>query len=298
MNIILDALLDTVKLLPFLFIAYLLIEIFEQKFADNIKHQIKKAGRLWPFFWSIFWLFPQCWFSVISSTLYNRKLLTLWTLLAVFLSTSDEAIPIILSHPDKIKYIRPLLATKFIIAVIAWFIIDLILRKSQKKILAHHHHEDPKAECNIILEKVDPIWCCGHHCDEKKFSFKELILHPVLHTLKISIYIFAITLILNRLLAYIWPENVSKVLLQHTIRQPIITAFIWLIPNCAASVVITEMFLQWWISFWAAISWLSAGAWIWLLVLIRWNHRKISLKIIWLLLAISILSWIVLQIFF
>lgn len=297
-EILLDSLLDTVKLLPFLFIAYILIEVFEQEFADKIKHQIKRAGWLWPFFGAIFWLIPQCGFSVISSTLYNRKLITLWTLLAVYLATSDEAIPIILSHPDKINVLRPLLVTKFIIAIIAWFIIDLVLRKSQKKILTHHHHEDPKDECNIMLEKVDPIWCCGHHCNEKKFSFKEFILHPVFHTLKIASYIFIITLILNRLISYIWTENLSQILLQNTIRQPVITAFIGLIPNCAASVIITEMFLQWWISFGAAISWLSAGAWLWLLVLLRWNHRKISLKIIWLLLAISIFSWIIIQILF
>lgn len=297
-----DALVDSANTIPFLLIIYIAIELIEYKFGDRIKTTVQKAGSSGPFFGALSGSFPQCGFSVIATALYTQRLATIGTLLAVYLSTSDEAIPIILSQPEKAHIVIPIILTKIIIAIIAGYSIDWFMRKSQKKTLKHidnyakgvddekHHHE----------EKTNKKACCGHDLDHKtkKLSIKEIFFHPLIHTLKIFGFIFIATAILNSIIFMVGQDNIENALASVKILQPVFTAIIGLIPNCAASVVITELYLKGAITYGAVISGLCASGGLGLLILTKEEKNKNNvLMIISLLLLISIIAGLVIQAF-
>ncbi len=302
-ELLLDALIDTIKMIPFLLIVYVGIELAEYKFGDLIRRQVQRAGKLGPFLGALAGAFPQCGFSVVTAALYTQKLVTIGTFLAVLLSTSDEAIPVILSQPDKIHLIWPLLLTKIIIALIAGYMVDLMFKKANKNTLEHinnyakgtdnkeHHHEAINEE----------LACCGHStcATSKKFSYHEIIWHPIKHTAKIILFIFLITFAINLLFFYIGEEKISLLLLNNTFWQPVITALIGLIPNCASSVAITELYLSGTISYGAVIAGLSASGGLGILVLFREDKNKKDIfTVIGLLLVVSIASGLIIEYLF
>ncbi|MCL5411022.1 MAG: arsenic efflux protein [Patescibacteria group bacterium] len=295
-NIIKDALIDTLRMVPLLLIIYAAIELIEYKYSAKLKEKVEKAGSAGPAIGSLVGAFPQCGFSVISSALYTQKLLTIGTLLAVYISTSDEAIPVILSQPEKAKIILPLILTKIGLALFAGYSVDLLYRKSNKKVLNHidkfDHHE-----CHHE-HKIDEAACCGHELGEK-LNAKDIIIHPLIHTAKIFVFIFATTLVINYVFFRIGDDNIPRLFLGHSIFQPVMAAFIGLIPNCAASVAITEMYLKGAISFGSTIAGLSAGAGLGLLVLFRENKNlKNTFIVLGLLLFFSITAGILIQYFY
>lgn len=300
-EIIQEAFIDTAQMVPFLFVIYGSIELFEYKFGNSIIEKVRKAGAYGPLVGALAGIFPQCGFSVIATALFTQKLVTMGTLLAVYLSTSDEALPIILSRPDKIGVVAPLIFTKLIIALIAGYVIDFALRKNNKKIFLHaaaylhgkdkesHHHE------NVIEEKA----CCGHNTSavSKKFAPTQIIFHPVIHTLKIFIFIFAATLAINFLTEQIGTTMIATLFSGNTVFGAFLAALIGLIPNCAASVIITEFYLDNLITYGTAIAGLSASAGLGILVLLKEEkNKKIAMTVIGLLLAISVVSGTLIQI--
>lgn len=302
-ELILDALIDTAKMIPFLLIIYVGIELIEYKFGNLIRQKVQSAGNAGPILGALAGAFPQCGFSVVTAALYTQKLVTIGTFLAVLLSTSDEAIPVILSQPDKIHLIWPLLLTKFIIALIAGYAVDFMFRKSNQKTLQHidnyskgiyeegHHHE-------CVIE--EPA-CCGHSTSSnaKHFSYHELIWHPIKHTAKIILFIFLATLAINLLFFYIGEERLAALLLNNTFWQPILAALVGLIPNCAASVAITELYLEGTLSYGAVIAGLSASGGLGILVLFKEDKDKKDIfKVVGLLFAISVLSGLIIQYLF
>ena len=302
-ELLLDAIIDTLKMIPFLLIIYIGIELIEYKFGSLIRKKVQQAGKVGPFIGALAGAFPQCGFSVVTAALYTQKLVTIGTFLAVLLSTSDEAIPVILSQPDKIHLIWPLIATKFIIALIAGYAVDLMFRKSNRKTLEHinnyasginevgHNHQ-------CVVEEVA---CCGHctSAEAKKFNYHEIIWHPVKHTLKITFFIFLATLALNLLLFYIGEEKLAVLLLNNTFWQPIFAALIGLIPNCAASVAITELYLEGALSYGAVIAGLSASGGLGILVLFKEDKNKKDIfKIIGLLFVISAFAGLIIEYLF
>jgi uncharacterized membrane protein YraQ (UPF0718 family) len=302
-TILIDALLDTLKMIPLLLIIYIGIELVEYKFGNALRKKVQKAGSAGPVLGAVVGTFPQCGFSVITAALYTQKLVTIGTFLAVLISTSDEAIPVILSQPSKLYLIWPLIITKVIVALIAGYLVDFIFRKSNQKTLSHiisydkgsddkgHHHE------TVIEEPA----CCGHstNSESKKFDYHEIIWHPIKHTAKIFLFIFLTTLAVNFFIFYIGADRFKAILLGHTFWQPIIAAFIGLIPNCAASVAITELYLQGAISYGAVIAGLSAGGGLGVLVLFKEDKdKKDVFKVIGLLLAISISAGLIIQYLF
>ena len=286
MDLIYEALIDTLKLAPFLIFIYILIEYVEFKFSHTIYETIEKAGRSGPFFGSIAGAIPQCGFSVMSTALFVRRFITIGTLIAVYLSTSDEAIPIILADPSKAGAVVPLILFKVVIAIISGLIIDAIF---QKRIVAAR----AKAEC------IEEIGCCGHQCDSDKLDIKEVFIHPIWHTLKILLFIFAINVGLNFLLASLGQADLERFFLKGSFFQPVLAAFFGLIPNCAASVAIAKLYLNDVIGFGATIAGLSAGAGLGLIVLFREKSiQKEKWLILGLLLSISIFWGILIQIFY
>lgn len=300
LEIFLDALIDSAKMLPLLFIIYVGIELLEYKFGNKIKKSVQKAGKAGPLLGAAAGSLPQCGFSVITTALYSQRLVTIGTLLAVYLATSDEAIPVILSQPDQAGILLPLILTKVGIALFAGYAIDLFFRKKNKQTLAHidsyssghdspeHHHEELDNETA----------CCGHHTSTltKKFPVKEIFLHPIIHTLKIFVFIFLVSFLINFVLFILGGDVLAKILLSGTIFQPLIAALVGLIPNCASSVAITELYLQGAISYGSVIAGLSASGGLGLLVLFKEEKNKAEIwKIVALLFAISALSGIIIQ---
>lgn len=296
LDIIFDAFIDSVKMIPFLLVIYIGIEIIENKLGDNLIEKVKSAGKIAPAMGAVFGLVPQCGFSVMATALYTKKVISAGTLLAVYISTSDEALPIILAHPDKIGVIFPLFASKFIIALAAGYGVDFVLSHTIKNHIQEElcatSEQNTSEENNEITEKG----CCGHSCHTEKLDLKEIILHPVMHTLKVFVFIFAVTLFINFIIFRVGHESLNTILLRNTIFQPIITALFGLIPNCASSIAITEVFLRGGLSFGSTVAGLSAGAGLGTLVLFKENHNVgVNIKIISLLLTISALTGIIIQ---
>ena len=250
-------------------------------FSDKIDARIKKARRSEVAVGGLASILPQCGFSVIASSLYSRKMITRGCLIAVYLGTSDETIPILLANQEKAYLIIPIVGLKLLIAITMGYFIDLVSGRYAKETEPLVRiPEDEKIE-------IHEEGCCNHSVDTR--NKRELILHPISHTVNIFGFILIITLILNYALEH-FPVTEFLTAGAHKYLQCIIASFIGLIPNCAISIAITMMLIKGTISFSAAMSGLLSNAGLGLLVLLKNNDFKDTLKIILILLFISIFA--------
>lgn len=279
-----DALIDSIKLLPFLFIAYLIMEYIEHKTGEKTKNVIKKSGKFGPFLGAILGIFPQCGFSAAASNLYAGRVITLGTLIAIFLSTSDEMLPVLISEAVPFSTIMQILAIKLVIGMIVGFIIDLVLRLIKKNKIIKGKEEKVEEEIGHICEHEN----C--HCEEGIFK------SAIKHTINIFIFILIITVAVNVIIYFIGEENLSSLILNKPVIGPIIAGVIGLIPNCAGSVILTQLYLEQVISFGSVIGGLLVGSGIGILVLFRVNKNlKENLKILVLLYAIGTICGIIID---
>ena len=285
-----DAIADSLALVPFLFVVFVLIELFEFYFADRVKSFIKYAQKGGPIVGSLISIIPQCGFSVIASTLYIRKYLTRGTLVAIYLATSDEALPVLLANPNQYKFILPIILIKIGVSVPVGYLIDFIFTPKIREVSRTNEQTDNKSE-----EPHTKEGCCRH--DVLATDKTQLFIHPIKHTFNIFIFILVITLIFNGLIDETKISNIYQNGFNfYTIVQPVITAIIGLIPNCAVSLAITMMLIKGSITFGSAMSGLMSNAGLGLLVLLRTNPQKDNIKIIGILLAVSILCGEILQV--
>ena len=274
---IVDTTFDCLKMLPFLFVAFILIEALEHYSSDFTAKALAKVGRAGPVVGAVAGCVPQCGFSVMAANLYAGGIISVGTLLSVFIATSDEAILIIMSNPERIREVGILLAAKVIIAVTAGYIIDIFFQNQLATV---------KESGNLCKD-------CG--CDEEDAGIWKPAWH---HTIRIFIYLFIFTGILNLCIEIFGIELLSKFLLGNTIFQPVIAAIIGLIPNCAASVILTQLYLNGAISFASVIAGLCTGAGIGLVVLFKMNRNKReNLKIVGVLFLVAvaagmIIAWV------
>jgi len=302
MEILIDALIDSLKTVPLLLILYVVIELMEYKFGDKIREKVQNAGKIGPLIGAMAGIFPQCGFSVIATALFTQKLLTIGTLLAVYLSTSDEAIPIILSQPDKAYLALPLIGIKIVIALVVGYGVDFFFRKDEEKIIKHielveNGHDDKNHNHKMILNETA---CCGHSTStaSKKFNIKEIFWHPIIHTFNVFIFIFLVTLIINFVVFQLGETFLNDFFTKNIFWQPFLAATIGLIPNCAASVAITELFLKNIIGLGPAMAGLLASGGLGLLVLYREEKsKKIFFKVLAILYGVSVLSGLIIQLF-
>lgn len=277
LEVLIDTLKDSIKLLPFLFMAYLVMEYVEHKTSDKTKAIIQKSGKFGPFLGSVLGIFPQCGFSAMAANLYAGRIITLGTLIAIFLSTSDEMLPILISEAVPVNVIFKILGVKLAIGMIAGFIIDFVLSKVTKT----------KKE-NKIEEVCEHEHC---HCEEEgvmKSSLK--------HTVSVFIYIFIISLILNVIIFSIGEDKLASLILNKPILGPIIAGMIGLIPNCASSVLLTKLYLSGVIHVATMIAGLLVGAGVGILILCKVNkNAKENAKIIGLLYIVGVISGILLE---
>ena len=276
LDILKDTIIDTIKILPFLFITYIIMEYIEHKMSEKSKDSIKKSGRWGPLIGSIAGIIPQCGFSASATNLYAGKVITLGTLIAVYLSTSDEMIPIFILETVPVLTLVKILTIKFVIGIIFGFTIDFFMRTKN----------------NNVEQKIEDL--CEHnhcHCEEKG-----IIKSSTKHTFNILIYIFIITLVINGMVELIGEDNIAKFVGNHAILGPVISSLIGLIPNCAASVIITNLYIQGIISGTSLIAGLLTGAGVGLIVLFKMNKNiKENIAIVGLLYAIGVFSGMVLQ---
>lgn len=284
LEILLDTGIDALKLLPFLFVTYLIMEYIEHKTGDKTKSIIKKSGKWGPVLGAILGIFPQCGFSAAAANLYAGKVITMGTLIAIFLSTSDEMLPILISEAAPVELILKVLAVKLAIGLIAGIVIDCVGQVFRKK--------RKKKEEKETGEEIGHM-CEHEHCHcEKEGIFKS----SIKHTLNIFVFIIIISLIMNIIIHFIGEENISNLILNMPVVGPLIAGIVGLIPNCASSVILTQLYLQNVISIGSMIGGLLVGSGIGMLVLFRVNEDfKENMKILTILYLIGVLSGIIID---
>ncbi len=277
LDILLDAAVDTAKMIPFLFLAFLLMEFIEHKAGSKLEGLLKKTGggrMSGSVIGAVLGCIPQCGFSVAAANLYSGRLITMGTLAAVFLSTSDEAVPVLLAHPDKIGMIWQLIGLKVVIAAAAGILIDIVLR-----FIHFEKDEDPDYE-ELCSE-------CG--CGEHSIWYSALK-----HSLNITLFILIINVILGLVMGSVGEDAMADFLGKMGIFQPFVAGLVGLIPNCAASVLITELYADGIISFGSALAGLSTGAGVGFAVLFRSNkNMKENFVILGLVYFIGVVSGLI-----
>ena len=269
-EILIDTILDSIKLIPFLLLAFLIIELIEHKLNNKTEKIITKSKKIGPIIGSILGVIPQCGFSVMATNLYITRIITLGTLISIYLSTSDEMLIIMISEKVPIILIIKILIIKILYGII----IDIILSKRKQDNKTNYELCD-KDNCN-----------CNH----------SIILSAIKHTLHITLFIFIITLIINTIFTLLGEKYLSKILLTNNILSPLITSLIGLIPNCAASVILTELYLNKAISLGALIGGLLTSSGSSLLILLKNNkNKKENITIILLLYSLGAISGIIIE---
>lgn len=278
---LLDALIDGVKLLPFLLITYLVMEYLEHKASAKSQKVIEKSGKFGPLIGSLLGIVPQCGFSAAASNLYAGRIITMGTLISIYLSTSDEMLPIFISEQVPASMILKILGIKVIIGMLTGFVIDFIYRR-----ITHNKKEELRIE----------HMCDHEHCHCKEGHF---VKSAIIHTLQVFGFILVISLILNIVIELIGENNISAFLANKAILSVFLSGIVGLIPNCAASVIITQLFLEGFLGFGAMIAGLLVGAGVGLLVLFRVNDDiKENLKITSVLYIVGVIFGIVISLLY
>ena len=279
-DVITDTLSDALKLLPFLFVTYFVMEYIEHKAGNKAEQMIQKAGRFGPLLGSMLGIFPQCGFSAAASSLYAGRIITLGTLISIFLSTSDEMLPIFISEQVPVVTILKILGVKVLIGMAAGFVIDLVIRKKRSESLKHEH---------LKIEEM-----CNHqhcHCAEGK-----ILKSALSHTMQIFFFIILISFVLNLLIGMIGEDSLAGILSGKPILGPLLSGIVGLIPNCAASVILTQLYLEGLLSAGSMIAGLLVGAGVGLLVLFKVNDDfGENVKITVILYAIGVISGMIIE---
>ena len=275
-HIFIHSIEDSLKLLPFLFLTYLVMEYLEHHTSDKAKAAIQKSGKFGPVIGSLLGALPQCGFSAAAANLYAGRIITMGTLIAIFLSTSDEMLPILISSAVPVKDIVIILAWKVGIGIVAGIIIDLLVR---------HNGEE---------HEMDIHHMCEHeHCNcEKQGVWRS----SISHTLKTFFFIFLVTLVLNIIMHTVGEEALAGLIFNRPVLGALLAGLVGLIPNCASSVLITQFYLQGAMSFGAMMAGLLVGAGVGVLVLFKVNdHKKECVQIIALLYVIGVAAGILME---
>ena len=321
---ILDAIIDSIKILPILFIVYMAIELIEIKGLNKLNINKLKDSAWAPLVGTAVGIVPQCGFSVVATDLYSKQKITVATLLAVYIATSDEAIPIILSNPTTIYTLLPLLLCKIILSLIVGYACFTLFKfiklpehqPKQEKILHKYCQvfgtvtvgsDAPCIKSNVVyhtnannilnLDLHEHTGCCGHNMDDKSTQFD--IVHPIIHTFKVFAYILVVNIVMSLIIYFVGMDNLAKALEHSYYFQPIIASLIGFIPNCASSIVLTELYVSGALSLGAVVAGLSVNAGIAFSVLIKQNKdMRANIAIIVSIVTISIIAgyiinWIV-----
>lgn len=269
MDILIDTLADNLKLFPFLFITYILLEYMEHKTSDKAAEFIRKAGFSGPFVGAALGTLPQCGFSLVASNFYAARVISLGTLIAVYLSTSDEMLPILISNAVSIKLIAAILAYKALCGMVFGYIINFVWHKY-------------RAKENIDIEQL---------CENENCHCEEGIIKPALyHSVRITLFIFVVTLILNFAMNKMDISELTTYL-QLPLLGELFSALIGFIPNCSSSVILTQLYLENYINIGTLLSGSLVSSGVGILVLFRVNrHLKENILILMILYICGVLG--------
>lgn len=260
-DVLLDALIDCAKLTPFLLVTVFLMEYLEHRAADKLVGAVRRAGRFGPLLGAAAGCIPQCGFSAACAQLFNGGFVSAGTLVAVFLATSDEALPILLGHPDALDTALLLLAVKAALGVAAGYAVDALWRRDRQ-------------QAALQLEAGE------HRCECRQGApLGRILLEAVRRTLSILLFLFIFSAMLGLLIEGVGRERLASFLLPGPF-QPLLAALFGFIPNCAASVLLTQLYLDGMISFGSAVAGLGTAAGVGLLVLLRSRHRARTYAIV------------------
>lgn len=284
MEIIKEAVIDTLKLVPFLLITFIAIEIFEHKYGKRVDEGIKNGGKFGPLLGAALGIIPQCGFSVMAVGFYSQGYITLGTMIAVFISTSDEALPILISTSGAAGKILPFIVAKFILAILWGYVIDIVIAGRK------HRIRDLNAEIQTEYHEDE--------CVDKPLSILNIIWHSLRRALKITLYVFAVNLAITLIIENIPIQNLSAAKGGWGLIQMLAAAVIGLIPNCAVSIGLIQFYLANVISFASLIAGLSSNAGLALLVLFKESKsKKAALAITLILFVTSVASGLILSLF-
>lgn len=257
-----ETLIDNIKIFPFLFVTYLFLEYLERKTSDKTTAAIQKATKAGPLAGAVLGVLPQCGFSVVAANLFAARVITMGTLIAIFLSTSDELLPILISYEAPLSMIAVIVGYKAVCGMIFGYLIDFTLQKK---------HNLPKPDIETLCQNEH----C--HCEENEPLWKPALYHSV----RITLFILAVSLILNFLLQFCGNSANLTQILQYPLLGEMFSALIGLIPNCSASVILTQMYILNYIDFSTMMSGSLVSGGVGLLVLFRVNRPlKQNIKII------------------
>lgn len=253
-DIILEALLDALKIVPFLFITFFILEFLEHKLNKKTEKLLLKYKKFGPIIGGLLGAIPQCGFSAMATSLFSNRVITIGTVVAIFLSTSDEMLPIMLGHKTNIGVILGILGFKVLVGIIIGLIIDILFRK--KGFVKEHIH---------INDMCEDDNC---HCEDEGLFKSSLI-----HTLKITGFILLANLVINFIVFFVGEEQLAKILMNNNIFTYFIASLVGLIPNCVSSVVITELYLNNLISLGTMFAGLLTGSGLGILLLFKVNKN-------------------------
>lgn len=323
-HILEHSLLDTAYLVPFLFLTYVFMEWIEHCTSHKFQNSIRKSGKAGPVVGAILGVVPQCGFSAVASTLYAGRVITIGTLFAVFVSTSDEMLPIFIAGGVEVSTIFSVLGTKIAIGIILGFIIDAVYVKFFKPSLHFRIHDiclrdacDCCHDCSMCSHNPESVYAhfddcneygnavCHHdhahiheHTHDRKHRVISILKSALIHTLKITLFVFVVTFVLTALIEIFGEDNIAKLISNNEILAIITSAILGLVPNCAASVLIADMWVEGLINYSAMMSGLITSAGIGYLVLFRTNKDvRGNLTIVSLVLITAIVFGIVLNLF-
>ena len=271
---IIDGLIDTLKLLPYLLITFVLLEFLEHKLSKKNEKLLSKTKKGGPIIGGLLGALPQCGFSSMAAELFSSRVITMGTLIAVFLSTSDEMLPIMISEKLSILLLFKITGFKVLVGIIIGFVIDLIYKKNKKEEKTHIHE------------------LCEHdHCD---CEHDGIFLASIKHTLQIGLFILIANLLINIVIFKIGEDNLGNILLHKNILTYFAASLIGLIPNCAGSVIITELYLAKLITIGNLLSGLLTGSGLGILLLFKTNkNMKENLSILSIIYFVGVLIGII-----
>ena len=263
---LMDGLIDTLKLLPYLLITFIVLELLEHKLSKKNEKALRKNKKFGPIVGGLLGALPQCGFSAMASNLFSGRVITIGTLVAIFLSTSDEMLPIMLSEKTDITILLRIIGFKILVGIIVGFIVDFIFRKKelhdQDERLHKHNHKDVD---NCITEMCEHDHC---HCKEEG-----IFLSSIKHTLSIGLFVLIANLGINLIIYYIGEDSLKEFLLNKNIFSYFIASLIGLIPNCASSVIMTELYLSNLITTGTLLAGLLTGSGLGILLLFKTNKN-------------------------
>lgn len=277
-DVLLDALIDSLKVFATVLIVHILLSFFE----NRISRGLEKNRKVSPLLGAAFGLIPQCGFSVVAADLYIKQHITMGTVLAVFIACSDEALPILLSDFSRAYMVLPLLGVKFVLGFFVGYLADFIMRNNRKSV-----QEAPCCEHAEVH-----FGCCHHDIDGAEESkLHRHLLHPLLHSLKIFAYVFVINLLFGLLFYFIGEEVLTEFLIDARYFGPLYATVIGMIPNCASSVVLSELLIMEKISFGTALAGLIVNAGLGMVVLLKKKSMlKKTLILYGILIAVSLIA--------